>query len=70
MFVALGIIVMTIQTINPALLLITSAEALVTFLMYFTIENPDIKTIKELKFTKVLLEKENNATIKGFNDLA
>ena len=40
---------MLLQKYNPSLLLITSMETFVTFLMYFTIENPDLKLIHELK---------------------
>lgn len=61
MFIILGTIVMIIQKMNPGLLLMTSMEAFVTFLMYFTIENPDMKLIKELNVAKDQAEKANNA---------
>ena len=38
-------IVLLIQNMYPELLLITSLETFVTFLMYFTIENPDLHLI-------------------------
>lgn len=63
-------IMMIIRQVDPLLNISSNILSIISFIMYFTIENPDIKTIKELKFTKTLLEKENNATIKGFNDLA
>lgn len=60
-FMALMVLVGVIQNINPALLLMTSAEAFVTFLMYFTIENPDMKMINELELAKDQAEKANRA---------
>ena len=59
-FIIIGSVVMIIQKLNPGLLLMTSMETFVTFLMYFTIENPDIKMIEELTKTKSLVEKNNN----------
>ncbi|MCI6349832.1 MAG: ATP-binding protein [Tenericutes bacterium] len=56
-----GTIVMVIQKLNPGLLLMTSAETFVTFLMYFTIENPDMKLINELELAKNSAEKANRA---------
>ena len=52
---------MIIQKLNPGVLLMTSMETFVTFLMYFTIENPDIKLIAELNIAKTQAEKANNA---------
>lgn len=59
-FIIIGTVVMIVQKLNPGLLLMTSMETFVTFLMYFTIENPDIKMIEELTKTKSLVEKNNN----------
>ena len=59
-FIIIGTVVMIIQKLNPGLLLMTSMETFVTFLMYFTIENPDIKMIEELTKTKSLVEKNSN----------
>ncbi len=60
-FIFLGAIVMVIQKQNPGLLLLTSMEAFVTFLMYFTIENPDMKLIEQLNIAKNQAEKANHA---------
>ena len=60
-FLILGTLVLIIQKINPALLLVTSAETFVTILMYFTIENPDLKLINELNMAKDQAEKANRA---------
>lgn len=59
-FIIIGTVVMIIQKLNPGLLLMTSMETFVTFLMFFTIENPDIKMIDELTKAKDLVEKNNN----------
>ena len=60
-FMGLMIGVGIIQNINPALLLMTSAECFITVLMYFTIENPDLKMMNELELAKNSAEKANNA---------
>ena len=56
-----GTIVIIIQKIYPGLLLTTSMEVFVTFLMYFTIENPDVKMIKQLEVAKEQAVKANLA---------
>ena len=60
-YIFLGMVTSIIQRLIPGLLLITPTETLVTFLMYFTIENPDIKMIEELNLAKTQAEKANNA---------
>ena len=60
-FLLFGFIVMIIQNINPSLFLLTPAEAFVTFLMYFTIENPDLKMLNELDLAKQNAERANQA---------
>lgn len=47
LFGVICLLVGAIQFYFPSLLLITSAEALVTIMMYFTIENPDMKMLEE-----------------------
>ena len=37
-----------IQKINPIILLTTAVESFVTIIMYFTIENPDLKMLQEM----------------------
>lgn len=54
-----GTIVVIIQHIKPELLLLTYLIGFITFLMYFTIENPDIKLINELELAKDNLENAN-----------
>ncbi|MBQ2946620.1 MAG: response regulator [Bacilli bacterium] len=50
-----------IQFIWPHILLANSLFSFVTFLMYFTIENPDIKMVNQLELAKDQAEKANNA---------
>lgn len=52
-----GALVVTIQKYNPNLLLLTTTESLITALMYFTIENPDMQMVEELSENKKLTEK-------------
>lgn len=60
-FILLGTVVMVIQKMYPSLLLMTSAETFITFLMYFTIENPDLKLINELKIAREQAVRANEA---------
>ena len=60
-FILLGAVVIVIQKLNPGLLIITYLQTFVTFLMYFTIENPDVKLINELELAKSNAEKANQA---------
>lgn len=56
-----GGITSLIQQINPALTLATSMETFIIFLMYHTIENPDMKLIAQLNEARDQAEKANNA---------
>ena len=49
------------QVIDPSLLLITPVESMILVLMYFTIENPDLKMIAELELAKNQAERANRA---------
>ena len=62
LFLFIGSIIVTIiQIINPELLLLTVIDALVTAIMYFTIENPDVKMIEALNIAKNQADKANRA---------
>ena len=52
---------MAIQAINPSILIITAMETFITILMYFTIENPDMKLINQLELAKDQADKANRA---------
>ena len=60
-YIVIGTIVTLIQLTNPSILIITSMETFVTILMYFTIENPDMKLINELNIAKDQAVKANRA---------
>ena len=49
------------QFLIPTLLLANSIISLVTFIMYFTIENPDVKILEQVEMSKIQAEKANNA---------
>jgi len=58
--VLLGIVVF-IQRENPELLLLTSLETIVSYILFNTIENPDVKMIEKLNIAKDQAEKANRA---------
>ena len=60
-FLLVSGITMTIQKYNPQITLLLVSHSIVTFLMYFTIENPDIKMIQKLEVAKDLAENANKA---------
>ncbi len=49
-------IAIIIQRLNPAFMLICYVETFLCFVMYFTIENPDIKMLNEMYKNKELME--------------
>ena len=60
-FVFLTLAVVIIQILDPELTLLLFSNSIVTTLMYFTIENPDMRLIEELELAKEQAEKANNA---------
>lgn len=48
-----------IQKIHPEILLSNSVFGFIVYLMYFTIENPDVKIIEQLTINKKLIERSN-----------
>lgn len=58
-FFILGTIAMIIQFIFPEVLLITATECIITCLMYFTIENPDMKLLTEMHEAKEISDNAN-----------
>lgn len=61
LFFIFGTSAVIIQMNNPSILLISFMDTFITFLMYFTIENPDMKLIEELNLAKEQAEKANRA---------
>lgn len=72
-FIIGGSIVMFIQHEYPDLLLLITAQSVVTALMYFTIENPDMQMVEELnknrKLTEQNFEEKSNFLFKISQDL-
>ena len=60
-YIFIGTFITLIQLFNPSILIITAMETFVTILMYFTIENPDLKMIEELNIARDQADKANNA---------
>ena len=60
-YIDLSASVILIQKLQPEILLVTAVESFVTFLLYFTIENPDVKLIEQLNLAKDQAEKANRA---------
>lgn len=57
----LGTSATLVQYFNPEYLILTFTLIFITFVMYFTIENPDLKLIEELNIAKDEAEKANLA---------
>lgn len=61
LFYFLGSLCMVIQYLFPGLFLVIPMQALLTAVMYFTIENPDVKMIEQLNQAKDAAVKANQA---------
>lgn len=61
LFVLFMTFISIIQKAHPEITVTTVMEFLIIFIMYHTIENPDIKLIEELNVAKAQAEKANNA---------
>ena len=60
LFIVFCIIVVIIQKLHPGLLLITFLETFITVIMYFTIENPDVKLLTEVYKSKEISDSAND----------
>lgn len=60
-YIAASASVILIQKLQTEILLVTAVESFVTFLLYFTIENPDVKLIEQLNLAKEQAERANRA---------
>lgn len=61
LYLLFGLGVMVIQMKYPELVITTTMESLICFLMYFTIENPDLKLLAQMSLAKDQAEKANRA---------
>ena len=60
-FMIFAFVVMILRVINPGLVIISAVIAYVNLIMYFTIENPDMKMVNELTKANMQAEKANRA---------
>ena len=60
-FVLLTLVTVIIQKINPNLTLLLLSNTVVSFIMYFTIENPDMKMVEALQKAKDDADRANHA---------
>ena len=56
-----SLVVFIVQSIWPGLIITLTVESLTIFLLYFTIENPDLKLIEQLNLAKEQADKANRA---------
>lgn len=59
--IVIGSISTIVQFLKPELLLMTFTHTIISYLLYFTIENPDVKMIAELNIAKENAERANRA---------
>ncbi len=69
-FVLLGVLGAFIQMVYPEMLVITFTITYVTFAMYFTIENPDMRLIEQLNLARDQAEKANNAKTEFLSNMS
>jgi len=60
-FILGGVLEIIVQKTNPSFIIVSSVETFITILMYFFIENPDVRMLKELELAKEHAEKANRA---------
>lgn len=60
-FLGIGIIAIVIQQMHPSFHLLILCESIVTSLMYFTIENPDMQMVERLEKSKNEADRANRA---------
>ena len=60
MFAFMAVVLLVVRSINPGLLLIPLILSYIDLIMFFTMENPDLKMMKELSLAKDKAEKYSN----------
>ena len=60
-FIILAFLVFMMRRVNPGLVLISGVISYCNLIMYFTIENPDIKLLNQMELAKEQAERANNA---------
>ena len=59
--IALAAVTLVVQKNNPGILLTSFCDTFLTLIMFFTIENPDVRMLQEIENAKDLAEKANRA---------
>ena len=70
LFMLSGVIATLIQKFNPSVVIIAPMETFICSLMYFTIENPDLKMLNELELAKKNAERANNAKTEFLSNMS
>ena len=60
-YIAIMVILIIVQQIDPSIQFFTSVEGFVGLMMYFTIENPDVKMLEKVEIARDAAEKANRA---------
>lgn len=60
-FLACGLVAAAIQKYHPEFAILTCLESFICSMMYFTIENPDLKVIDELETNRRIVDQNNEA---------
>ena len=60
-FIIIVLLLIVLNKFTPQIQIVSSSFAFITILMYHTIENPDVKIMRELELAKDTAEKANNA---------
>ena len=66
----LGIVTSTLQYFRHEFMFVVPSHAIAVMLMYFTIENPDIKMAKELAYQKQLSDASSKKTLELLEDMS
>lgn len=70
LLIILMIIIMVIRVVNPLFSIYSNVLSLTLLVMYFAIENPNIKLARELNVAKTLAETSRDETISTLNNMS
>lgn len=70
LLIILMIITMVIRVVDPLFSIYSNVLSLTLLVMYFTIENPDIKLARELNVAKTIAETSRDETINTLNNMS
>ncbi|MGN1312194.1 MAG: hypothetical protein ACI4U4_04190 [Bacilli bacterium] len=70
LLIILMIITMVIRVVDPLFSIYSNVLSLTLLVMYFTIENPDIKLARELNVAKTIAENSRDETISTLNNMS